>query len=106
MLQIPVREFHNDLFLPVYQGEFYSAQDEEGRLYTGDTLPRKYTPKHINSTRNINNITCVCETCIRAMFLKSDLNKLQLRLLDFFEKLYHNFATIRILQITNKYHNE
>ena len=74
MLQISVREFHNDLILPVSQGGFSGAIDEEGRVFIGGTSLRKYIPTHINPIINRNNITCGCKTCISAIFLKFGLN--------------------------------
>ena len=76
-----VRDWQNDLILPVNQGGFFGTRYDEGRVYTGDISLRKEMVKHINSNININHITCVCETCISTMFLQSYLNKQQLRLL-------------------------
>ena len=47
-------------------------------FFIGYTPIRKYIPKDIKPTSNINNITCGCETCISDMLLQFDLNKLWL----------------------------
>ena len=60
---------HNDLILPVSQGGFYGARYEDGRVCIRDTFLRKYIPKNVKATRNINKIICGCETCISVMLL-------------------------------------
>ena len=64
MLQISVHELHNYLILPVYQGGFCGARNDESRVWIGDSSLRYYMPKHINQMNNKNNITYGCETCI------------------------------------------
>ena len=68
----------------------------------------KYVTKevHVNiykPTRNRNNITCGCKTCIIAMILQSDLNKLRLSQLFKLDKIYINSTWTRLLQISNNY---
>ena len=55
-------------------------------------------PKQINPTRNRNNITYGCETCIWDIFIKYNLSKQCLRLLAKFDNLHHNPALDRIGQ--------
>ena len=69
------------------------------KICIGDTSHRKYIPKHINPTSNINTITCVCETCNDSMLLQSGLNQLQLIKLYKFEKHFHNSTPTSIVQI-------
>ena len=49
---------------------------------------------------NINNIICVCETCISAMLLQSDINKWRLSKLYKLDKFYIIYALTRLLQIS------
>ena len=74
-----VCDFHNDLIFPLPQGGFFCAWDDEGRVCIVSTSPKKYMPKHMNTTRNIKKIACGCETCIGKMLLQYDLNKWWLR---------------------------
>ena len=75
LLQISVCGLHNDLILPVSQGGFYDARDENGIVCIGDTSPRNYTPNKMNPTRDIDRISFGCETCISVVYLQSNLNK-------------------------------
>ena len=69
---------HNNIILPVYQCGFNGARNKDGKVCIGYTSLRKYTPKRIKPTSNINKITCGCETCISAMSLQYDSNKWRL----------------------------
>ena len=51
---------------------------------------------------NRNIIRCVCETCISDMSLQSVLNKWPLTQLKFFEELYDNAASNRLLKISKR----
>ena len=75
LLQISVRELHNDMIFPSSEGGFSGAIPADGNIYIGDTSLRKYMPKYIKPMSNRKNITCGWETCISAMLLKLDLNK-------------------------------
>ena len=98
LIQIVLCEFHNDIILPVATNGFVGDWYDEGRVIIGDKLLIKYIPKHINPTRNRNNITYECETYICAIFIKYDLNEWWLRLLENFDNLHHNAARDRIGQ--------
>ena len=78
LIQISVRELHNDLILPASQGGFYGARNKYGKVCIWYMSLRNYTPKHIKPTSKINNIKCGWETCISAMLLQYVLNKLGL----------------------------
>ena len=69
LLQISVRELHNDIILSISQGDCIGARTVDGKVYFGDTSLTKYMPKYIEPMSNINKITCVCKTCISAMLL-------------------------------------
>ena len=74
MLQILVRELHNDPILPIPQGGFFGVINEYDKV-CGYTSRRKHMTKHIKPTRKRNNITYICKTCISDMLLQSYLNK-------------------------------
>ena len=75
LLQVSLRELHNDMILPSSRGGFSGARTIDGNICIGDMSPRKYMPKYIKPMSNRNNITCGCETCISGMLLQQDLNK-------------------------------
>ena len=45
LLQISINELHSDLILSVAQGGFSGAQDNEVRVYNGDTSIINYMQK-------------------------------------------------------------
>ena len=97
---------HNDIILPFFQGGFYGDRNEYDRVCIGYMSLRKYIPKHIKLTSNTDNIIFVCETCISAMLLQSDLNKWRLSQLSKLEKLFINTSPTRLLEISKKYYIE
>ena len=46
LLQISVRDLYNDIILPVSQGKFHAASNEDSIVRIGCTSLRNYTPKH------------------------------------------------------------
>ena len=99
--QISVRELHNDMILPIYEGVFFCARKIDGEVCIVDTSLRKCMQEYIKPIRNRNKITCVCKTCISAMLLQSDINKWRLSQLSKIDKLYINSTLTRILQRSN-----
>ena len=51
MLQISLRELHNDMILPISQGICFGAINLYGKLFIGDTPPRKYMPKYVKTSK-------------------------------------------------------
>ena len=84
----------------------HGVRNEDVRVCIGDIYLRKYMPKHMELTNNINNITCGCENCISAMLLQYNFNKWRVELLAQLDKLYINAASSRILQRSKKYYIE
>ena len=41
MLQISLREMHNNIILPVYKGGFHDSRIEDGGVFIGDNSRRK-----------------------------------------------------------------
>ena len=89
---------HNDLMLPISQVGLFCGRHVDGKVCIGDTSLRKYMPKYIKPMSKRNNITCGHKTCIRAILLQSDLNKLWLSQLAKLDKLYINSVPNRIFQ--------
>ena len=54
ILQISVRELHNDM---IFKGYFFGARTVDEKLFIGDTSLRKYTPKIIKPMSNRDKIT-------------------------------------------------
>ena len=74
LLQISVRELHNDLILPNFGRCFSGAITIDLNTCTEYTSLRKYMTKYIKPVSNIDKIACGFKTCITAMLLKSYLN--------------------------------
>ena len=75
VLQISVREIHNDNILPILQGDSFGARIVDNKLFIGYAWLRSYMPKYIKPTSNRNKITCEYKTCLIAMLFQSYLNK-------------------------------
>ena len=58
LLQILLRELHNDMILPISEGDCFGAIIVDRKVCIGDTSPRKYMPKHIKPMRNRNKNKC------------------------------------------------
>ena len=56
---------------------FYGKIIGGGIVCIEDMSLKYHMPKHIKPMRSINKITWGCETCISAMLLQYDLNKLR-----------------------------
>ena len=56
--------------------------------------------KYVKPMININSITCGCKTCMSSMLLQSYLNKWKLSKLAKLDKLYINYKSTRLLQIS------
>ena len=53
LLQIPVRELHNDMIFPNSEGGFSGARTVDENMCIGDKSLSKYIPKYIKPTSNI-----------------------------------------------------
>ena len=82
----------------------FGAIKIDGKVCIVDTLLRNYIPNYIKPTRNINNITCVCETYISDMLLKSYLNKWKISKLAKIYELYINPASTRLKKKQEWFH--
>ena len=103
LIQISVRDMHNDLTLPVSHGGFHCDRNEYGKVCIGDTSLRMYRPKHIKLMRNSNNITYGRKICISAMSFQSNHNKWRLTQFEKLDKLYISTKSTRLLQRPTKY---
>ena len=75
LLQISVRELHNDIILPSFEAGFPGAITIDGNICIGDMSLRKYMPKSMKQMSDRNKLTHGCKICIRDMLLQSNLNK-------------------------------
>ena len=91
------------MILPSYEGVFSSVRTIDGNICIGNMSLRKYMQKSIKPISDRNKITRVYKTCISAMLIQSDLNKWRISQLAKLDKLYINYASIRILQISKNY---
>ena len=77
---------------------FFCARTVDGgRGVIGYKSLRKYMQKYIKPMSKINKITCGFKTCISAMLLQSDLNKLRISKLAKLYKLYIYSGSTRLL---------
>jgi hypothetical protein len=79
LLEIPVRELHNDMLLPVNKGGFAGAFDENGSVIISDTTLRKLLPKELRPATETHKQLCGCELCITVASLQKTLNAFRLR---------------------------
>ena len=79
LMQKSIREFHNDMLLPVEQGGFEHARDEEGKTLISDTMFRSLVPRQCCKMTDAHKIMCGCEVCISMGFLHTSLNAFRLR---------------------------
>ena len=59
LIQISVRELHNDMIFPSSEGGFSGARTVYGNICIGDTSLRKYMPKYIKPMSDKTNIKWV-----------------------------------------------
>ena len=99
LLQISVRELHNDTILPSSEEIFTGARTIDGNICVRYMSLRKYIPKTIKPMSDRNKITWGCETCISVMLLQSDINKWRISQLSKLGNLYIDSASTRHLEI-------
>jgi len=74
LLQIPVRELHNDLLKPVEEGGLLEARDNNGRALISDTALRSMMPEQLRRATERHKQMCGCEICITVRSLQQTLN--------------------------------
>ena len=79
LLEIPVRDLHNDMLLPVNKGGFAGAFGEDGAIIISDTTLRKLLPRELRPATETHKQLCGCELCITAASLQKTLNAFRLR---------------------------
>jgi hypothetical protein len=74
LLQIPVRELHNNLLKPVEEGGLPEAHDDNGRALISDTALRSMMPEQLRRATERHKRMCGCEICIMVRSLQETLN--------------------------------
>jgi hypothetical protein len=77
LLEIPVRELHNNLLAPVQEGGLAESRDSAGAILISDTNLRIIIKESLPQLRRMSNRhkqMCGCETCIIASSLQKSLN--------------------------------
>ena len=73
MLEIPVRELHNDLVEAANNGDLPEAVDRQGRIIVSDTKLRAILPPELRRATKQHKQMCGCETCYTIKWLHSSL---------------------------------
>ena len=79
LLEIPVRELHNDMLLPTIEGGFAGARDEDGKIIISDTTLRNLLPFELRPATETHKQLCGCELCNTAMSLHKTLKAFRSR---------------------------
>ena len=79
LLQIPIRELHNDMIKSPDDGGLPEAFDANGNVIISDTTLRKLMPPQIKKMSHRHMIMCGCEVCIQASSFQASLNSWRLR---------------------------
>ena len=74
LLEIPVRELHNDRLLPTNEGGFAGSRDEEGKIIISNTTLRNLLPFELRPATETHKQLCGCELCNCATSLQKTLN--------------------------------
>jgi hypothetical protein len=79
LLEISVRELHNDMLLPVNKGGFAGVRDNDGAIIISDSTLRKLLPHELRPATETHKQLCGCELCNTATSLQKTLNAFRLR---------------------------
>jgi hypothetical protein len=74
LLEIPIRELHNDLILPPREGGLADARDASGNVIISDTSLRRLLPKQLRVASESHKQLCGCEICLTARSHQLSLN--------------------------------
>jgi hypothetical protein len=74
LLQIPVRELHNDLLSTDPLIGLPGVRDCSGNILISDTKLRSMLPKHLRMMSDRYKIMCGCESCIQMYNLHQSYN--------------------------------
>ena len=101
LLQIPVRELHNDLLKPVEEGGLAEARDDDGRALISDTALRSMMPEQLRRATERHKRMCGCETCITVRSLQQTLNAWRKRHINKLKTQLHSILDpqLRLLAI-------
>jgi hypothetical protein len=74
LLEIPIRDLHNDLILPPREGDLADAQDSSGNVSISDTSLRRLLPKQLQVASESHKQLCGCKICLTARLHQLSLN--------------------------------
>ena len=74
LLQVPVRELHNDLLMPANQGGLACARDIDGKVLISDTSLQKLLSKQLCAATKRHKQMCGCEICLTIQSHQQSLN--------------------------------
>jgi hypothetical protein len=74
LLQIPIRELHNDLVLAAEKGDLPGLLDLNGRIVVSDTSLRNILPPQLRRATERHKQMCGCETCLTPRSHQQSLN--------------------------------
>jgi hypothetical protein len=77
LLQVSVRELHNDLYCPTI-GLGDADKDKNGDNLISDTMMRALLPPELRMITNHYKMMCCCESCMLAHYYQSALNRFRL----------------------------
>jgi hypothetical protein len=96
LLEIPVRELHNDLILPPKDGGLAVARDVSGNVIISDTSLRRLLPTELRVATESHKQLCGCEICLTARSHQLSLNAWRQR---YVKKLKENADNIEDVSI-------
>ena len=81
LLEIPVRELHNDMLLPINEGGFAGIREANGQIIISDTTLRRLLPAELRPATETPKQLYGCELCNTARSLHKKLNAFRARTL-------------------------
>jgi hypothetical protein len=81
LFEIPVRELHNDMLMPINKGGFAGVRNEDGKIIILDTTLRKLSPIELRPATETHKQLCGCKLCNTATSLQKTLNAFRSRTL-------------------------
>jgi hypothetical protein len=75
LLQITIRELHNDMLLSPEKGGFKEAKDEVGNVLISDTALRALLPEQVRRMTPRHKQMCGCEVCIQMGYHQESMNQ-------------------------------
>jgi hypothetical protein len=74
LLEISIRELHNDLIAPPKSGGLAEARDAEGHVIISDSVLRCLLPPQLRKMTERHKQMCGCEVCLKVISMQQSLN--------------------------------